>query len=96
MIDVSLFAKRFSSGLFLDAVEARSFKLCRIITLFGVYQFIPGLMTLTLFSRSQVCQNHNLQIVFLKWCLVCSLNVLWLLYIKKIVHSVFCLTQGGI
>lgn len=35
-----------------------SFRLCMIITLFGIYRFIPCLMTLTLF-QSQMCQETN-------------------------------------
>ena len=34
-------------AVFLDTVEARSFKLCMTITLCGICWFIPGFMTLT-------------------------------------------------
>ena len=37
---VSWFDKNFIVGAFTDTVRARFFKLCVIITLFGVYQFI--------------------------------------------------------
>ena len=37
----------FIVGTFTDTVQASSFKLCIIMTLPEVHQFIPGLMTMT-------------------------------------------------
>ena len=45
---ISWFDKTFTVGFFTDTAQARFFKLSIIITLFGVYQFIPSLMTLNL------------------------------------------------
>ena len=39
-------------GFFIDTVQAKFFKLCSIIILLGVDQFIPGLVTLTTFQIS--------------------------------------------
>ena len=50
IIDVFPVLTDFIVGLFTDTVEARFLKVCIIITLLGVYQFMSGLMTLTLFQ----------------------------------------------
>ena len=55
-------SRLISLVLFRDFVRARSFKLCRNLTLHGVYIFVVGLMTLIV-SRSHVCQKYKLQIV---------------------------------
>ena len=39
---------------------------CMIINLLGIYRFIPGFMTLTLF-QGQLCQKHKLQVVFFQF-----------------------------
>ena len=57
--DVSRFDKKFIVGFFTDTVQARFFKLCIIMTLFKVYQIIPGLMTLTLFQGHRCVRIIN-------------------------------------
>ena len=42
----------FNIGFFVATFEVRFFNLCMTVMLLGVYQFMPGLMTLTL------CQGH--------------------------------------
>ena len=51
-------------GSFMDTVQARFFKLCIIITLLGVYQFIPGLLTLTLFQGHGYVRIIKSKLVF--------------------------------
>ena len=60
--------KNFNMTFFLDTVVVRSFKLCIIITLLGVYIFIVDLMTLTV-SRSQMYQKYKLQIALSRFLL---------------------------
>ena len=45
------------AGFFVDAVQEKFFKLGIIISLLEVYQFIPGLMTLTLFLVTGVSES---------------------------------------
>ena len=46
---ISSFEKSFNVIIFSNTVKAKSFKLCMIITLLGVYIYIVGLMILILF-----------------------------------------------
>ena len=72
--------KRKKVGLFLDTVKSRSFKLCMVITLLGIYQFIPGLMTLTLFQGQRFGRIIKCKLLFLYIDFVHrSLNVVWFL-----------------
>ena len=61
------------------------FKLCITTTLFGVYQFIPGLLTLTLFQGHRCVRNINCKlflrflstiasgtVCFVYWCILRS------------------------
>ena len=56
--------KNLIVAFFMDTVQPRFFKLCIIITLLGVYQIHTRFNDLHLVSRSQVCQNHKVQIFF--------------------------------
>ena len=60
------FEKKTTTNIcfFSDAMKVRSFKLCMIKTLDLVYSDILCSVTYVV-PRSQVCQRHNLQIVFL-------------------------------
>ena len=49
----------FPPTFFLDTVYVRSFKLCMITTILGVYIFIVGLMTFTLFQGHGYVRNIN-------------------------------------
>ena len=62
----SSFDKNFHVAFSSDTVEARSLKLCMIMTLLGDYIFIVGLMTLTLF-QGHVCEKNKLQIVLFRF-----------------------------
>lgn len=59
--------------LFLFANSLRKFKLCMIVTLVGVYQFIACLLLTTLF-QGRMCQKPEPQIVFFFILVQCSLN----------------------
>ena len=48
---ISWFDKHFIVDFFTDTVQVRLFKLLHDYNLLGVYQFIPDMMTLTLFQR---------------------------------------------
>ena len=61
------FERNFSIAFFSDTVKTRSFRLCMMIILFGVYIFGSGLMAFV--SKSQVCRKYKLQIVLLDSCL---------------------------
>ena len=90
------FCKNFIIGFFMDTVHEFFFQLCLIITLLRVYQFVPGLMTLTLFQghmcvRIIRCNFKN----FFKSLVHHGLKVVWFLhvYIKKTIHtSMLCRT----
>ena len=43
-------------------------------------------------SRSQVCENHKVHFLLLLLFVHCSLNGAWLLHIKKLKHSLLCVT----
>ena len=58
----------FKRCLFFQTVKARSFNFGMIITLFGVYIFIVGLMTLTLL-QGHMYQKYKLQIVLFRFLL---------------------------
>ena len=49
--------------IFLGNVISRSLKVCMLITLFGMYIFIVGLMSLTLFQSHSYVRTLNY-----KWC----------------------------
>ena len=66
--DISLFEEKLLTLDFLDTIEARSFKLCMIITLLGVYIVIVGLMTLTLFQGHLRIRNINCKFHVLDSC----------------------------
>ena len=84
----------FSRTLF----QARVFKLCIIITLLWVYEFIPGLMTLTLFHghrRVRIINcNFSYFLSFLKKksCSPYFKRSMVLVYIQKIRHCMLCVT----
>ena len=68
--------KKFNIGFFVDTVKGTAFTFCMIITLLGVYHFIPGLMTLILF------QGHSrVRIItaFLFVFVLVTVVLLWLL-----------------
>ena len=46
-------------AFFVDTVYGRSLKLCTINTWLGVYQFIPGVMILTLFQGYSYVRTTN-------------------------------------
>ena len=55
----SRFDKHFSVGFFSGTVSERYFKLSMIIILMGVYRYIPGLVTLTLFQDQRCVKTVN-------------------------------------
>ena len=87
---VSWFDKNFVNCFFMDTVRARFFKLCIIITLLGVYQFIPDLMTMTFFQGNRCVKILDCKLFFLRFlyrrCMV-------LTYMKKIRDSVLCVSD---
>ena len=76
------FDRNFIVGFFMDTLQARFFKLCIIIFLLWVYQFIPGLKTLTLFQGHRCVRIKTTN--YFGVLLHRSLNVVWFLYISKI------------
>ena len=74
-------------GFFMNTVQARFFTFCIIITLLQVYQFIPGLMTLTLFQ----CHSYIKKILVLTdikkiWhSMLCVTGV----YLRDITNMIF-------
>ena len=42
--------QKLNIGFFLDSAQVKSFKLCMVIILLGVYRLIPGLNALSLFE----------------------------------------------
>ena len=90
---VSLFHKHINIGFFLDTNELRSFKLCMSITLLGVYQFIPHLMTLTLFQGHRCVRIIKCKLLFrflsnVKSCMLWTLRVTGV-YLRDIADT-FC------
>ena len=88
---VSWFDKNFMIGFFTDTVQASFFQTlccCNLAWCLPVYTRFDDL---DLVSRSEMCQNHTLQIVFM--ILVHrSLNIVtgsYKTYMKKIRHSKF-------
>ena len=75
-----------------DTIQARLFKLCAIMILLGVYQFIPALMTLTLFQDYR-CVRIKTANCFLVSCPPKFKCYMVLTYIKKIRHSMFSMTS---
>ena len=49
----------YIDDFFTNTVQVKFAKLCFIITLLGVYQFIPGLMTMTLFQGQRFVRIVN-------------------------------------
>ena len=75
----------FHVGFFSDTIKRRSFKLCIIITLFGDYVVILGLMTLTLVHGHRYVGYINSKLhvwdsCLCKHCMVAA-------YIKKVMHN---------
>jgi len=62
--------------------RARSFKLSMITNFLWVYQFIPYLMTLTVF------QGHKCFFSLVYWCRLMGSGAV---YITNIMHSIFCI-----
>ena len=60
----SWFDKNCMVCSFTDSVQARFVKHCIIITLLGVYQFKPSLMTLTLFQGHRCVRIMNCKLFF--------------------------------
>ena len=83
--------QNFIIGYITDTVQVRICKLCVIITLLGVSQFIPGLITLTSFQGHGVSESWTANFVLdfcppkFKYCMVT--------YIKKIRHSMCCVSD---
>ena len=63
----------FNVGFFPDTIKARSFNLCMVITLLGVYIVILGLIILTLFQGHSCTRNINCKLEVLGFFF--SLNV---------------------
>ena len=81
----------FIVGFFTDTVEVRLFKLITVILLW-VYQFILGLMTLTSFEGHRCVRIINCKIVFLDSCPPWFRHCMFRIFIKKIRHSMLCVT----
>ena len=93
-IELFLF-DNFIAGFFTDTVQARFFNLCMIITLFGVYQFIPGLMILTLFQGHRfvkIIKSNFLIFIFLDSCQLWFKQCIVLAYMREIKDSMLCVT----
>ena len=58
---------------FSDTVIMRFFKLCIVMNLLGVYIFIVGLVTFTLFQGHRCVRNINCKLCFLNSCLISCL-----------------------
>ena len=84
--------KTSNFGFFWDIIEVRSFKLCMVMTLLGIYVVNLHLMTLTLFQGHRCVRNVTCKLWF--WILVlCSLkHCMVASYIKEIMHNMICVT----
>ena len=78
-------------GFFMKSVQARFSNIYIILTLPGVYQFIPGLMTFTSFQGHRYVTIIHCKL-FCKIHVHHSLNCMLITYIKKIRHSMPCVT----
>ena len=65
-------AKKFIVGFYTDAVQAKFFKLCIIMTLLGVYQFIPDFMNLTLIQGNRCVRIMNCKLFLFSFLVVCG------------------------
>ena len=83
--------QNFIIGYITDTVQVRICKLCVIITLLGVSQFIPGLMTLALFQGHRVSELWTANFV-LDFCPQQFKYCMGLTYINKIRHSMLCVS----
>ena len=63
--DIFSFEKKKIVGFLSDSITARSFKLCMVITVLGVYIVIVNLMTLTLFQGHTCVRNINCKMLVL-------------------------------
>ena len=61
---VSCFDKNFFVDFFMDSVQMNFFKRCIIVTLLRIYQFLPGLMTLTLFQDHRCVAIINCRLFY--------------------------------
>ena len=88
------FEKNVNVGFSVEIINSRSFKLCMIMTLLGVYIAIVGLMTLTLFQGHRCVRNINCKLRFFYSCsLYCWLKCcMFATYIKKIMHNMTYVT----
>ena len=89
---VSWFDKNFNVDFFVYTVQTTFFKLCKIITLLRVYEFVLDLITLTLlqghrYVRIITCKSVFV-FVFFNSCPLSCKHCLVSTYIKKIKHSV--------
>ena len=55
-------------GYFLDNIKVRSFKLCMIVTLLGVFVAVLGLMTLILFQDHRGVRNIIYKLCIMDFC----------------------------
>ena len=80
------------ASFFSDTIKTRSFKMCMVITMLGIYIVTLGLMTVTLFKFTAVSEKILIaNCVF--WILVlCSLNVARLLRTLMIMKNMICVT----
>ena len=65
---ISSFEKNFNIGFLSDTFKAKSFKLCRIITLLGIYIVVLGVMTLTFLQGHRCVRNINCKLHILDSC----------------------------
>ena len=90
----------FNVGFFPDTIKARSFNLCMVITLLGVYIVILGLMILTLFQDHSCTRNINCKLEVLDFFYSLNVGLLHTLnFFFSFLHFVMCVTlvciQGG-
>ena len=88
----SFWGERKKVGFFSNTLKVRSSKLCMVITLFGVYVVIVGLMTLTLFQGQRYVRIINCKLCVLDSCPLQFRHGMVATYIKKILHDMFCVT----
>ena len=83
---ISLLEKKIGVGFFSDTIKARSFKLCLITTLLGVYIVILSLLTFSLFQSHCCVRNINCRFCV---CVLCSLKVVCLTHKGQILCTIW-------
>ena len=91
---ISLLNQNFTVCIFLDAVSARSFNICMIVTLIELFPFVISLLTMTLVQDHTFVRKAKLQVLF-------SLQILFFFsffheqdHTSKLFMTLACIERG--